>query len=115
MQTGEWISVDDYLPGDSEMVLCYVPLSYNGYRGIHYGWIGPRLNYAGKIVGRVFREHSPHAYAHEMEDAAFTGAMGSKVTHWMRLPNPPLPDDEIFPGTREALDSLVPQTRPASK
>lgn len=71
------------------MVLCYVPLSYSGYRGIHYGWIGPRFDYQRRVVGREWRAHSPHCYAHAMEDPTYTGVQGSKVTHWMPLPEPP--------------------------
>lgn len=80
-----WINVKDRLPQTQKMILCYMPLSYNGSNGIHYGW----LNFEPNGNPPVFREHSPNAYAHRMEDEMYTGIKNSQVTHWMPLPKPP--------------------------
>lgn len=87
-----WKRVEEGLPPPQTMVLCYVPLSYNGANGIHYGWLNMELNYRGEPNGVAWREHSPHAYAHRMEDELYTGTKGSRVTHWMALPPPPAGD-----------------------
>jgi hypothetical protein len=72
------------------MVLCYMPLSYDGANGIHYGWLNYEVDYQGRPNGLAWRAHSPHAYAHRMEDEVHTGTKGSKVTHWMALPKSPI-------------------------
>ena len=81
----EWIKVTDRLPQTQTMVLCYMPISYSGSGGIHYGWLSTDVRPA--LLGKpVWKEHSPHSYAHDMESERFTGCSGSKVTHWMPLP-----------------------------
>ncbi len=96
----DWVSVEDKLPALQTMVLCYMPLSYNGSSGMHWGWLSERLDHRGLVTGaRVWKEHSPHSYAHDMEDERYTGTAGSKVTHWARRPTPPAPttDDTEAP------------------
>jgi hypothetical protein len=90
----DWISVDERLPEPQTMVLCYMPLSYNGANGVHYGWLNMEVNYMRQPNGVAWRAHSPHAYAHRMEDEMHTGTKGSKVTHWMPLPKPPSQQNE---------------------
>jgi len=82
-----WISVDQRLPDTQKMVLCYMPVAYNGQ--IHYGWLNQDLDFRGNPSKKTWREHSHNAYAHAMEDPLFTGTDASKVTHWMPLPEPP--------------------------
>ena len=84
-----WIPVNEKLPGHQRMVLCYMPLSYNGYGGVHYGWLSPKLDHRGNVIGEVWKAHSPFSYAHDMESPHHTGTSGSVVTHWMPLPEPP--------------------------
>ena len=91
----KWIKVEDRLPAVSQMVLCYMPLSYNGCNGIHYGWLSPKYDWKGNHNGVSWREHSPNQYAHEMEDHRFTGTTGSRVTHWTSLPKPPDVIEEV--------------------
>ncbi len=76
----DWIPVNDRLPGVSQMVLCYMPVSHAGYRGVHYGWLG---------ADGSWRTHTPFHYNASMEDSKQTGCEGSKVTHWAALPEPP--------------------------
>jgi len=82
-----WISVDQRLPDTQKMVLCYMPVAYNGQ--IHYGWLNQDLDFRGNPSKKTWREHSHNAYAHAMEDPLFTGTDASKVTHWMPRPEPP--------------------------
>jgi len=86
--TGGWIRAIDCLPPVQHMVLCYMPLSYGGYMGVHYGWLNAEVNMKGQRVEPVWRAHSPYAYAHRMEDEKHTGSPGSRVTHWKMIVPP---------------------------
>ena len=76
-----WIDVNERLPSFQHMVLCYMPVAYSGYKGIHYGWL--------EMTTNDWRTHTPHEYAEKMESEKYTGAKNSKVTHWMPLPEGP--------------------------
>lgn len=89
MTSQDWIAVEQSLPPPHTMVLCYAPLSYNGADGIHYGWLNLEVDYRGRPNGTAWRAHSPHAYAHRIEDEMHSGTPGTRVTHWMPLPKPP--------------------------
>lgn len=69
-----WINVKDELPkkdGDSS-IYCLVNDSYNG------------------IVVRPFNE-AHHCWDQEDGDDYYTDAVDGKITHWMPLPDPPVP------------------------
>jgi len=101
---GSWIRASEMLPPCQHMVLCYMPLSYNGYKGIHYGWLNAEVNMKGQLVEPVWRAHSPYAYAHRMEDEKHTGSPGSRVTHWkMIVP----PSEEEVAAEFEAFKSRI--------
>ena len=73
----KWVSVEDELPEDHRMVLCYTPV--DGYICVGfcltYDWAGKKLT-KWNIVTAM----------------RSTKTLTKKVTHWMEIPTPPKED-----------------------
>jgi hypothetical protein len=83
-RTIAWYSFPDWMPPDGTMLLVYIPVSYNGHNGIHYGY----WNFHKKRF-ETLSERGPDGERFDLTDARRTGTDNSVVTHWSQLPQPP--------------------------
>lgn len=76
----KWVSVEDELPEDYRMVLCYTPVDGYICVGFYrtYNWAGKKLT-KWNIVTAM----------------RSTKTLTKKVTHWMPLPEPPKEEKEL--------------------
>lgn len=74
----QWISVDDRMPPDDQMVIGYTPVDGYMFIGFH------------KIHKYSLKDASySYSYWYIITSMRSTKHMHKKVTHWMPLPEPP--------------------------